>query len=119
MRMPKMLVLVPALCAAATALAQTHTAVLTYHNDNARTGANRNETTLTWSNVNSATFGKLFSHRVDAYVYAQPLYFPELIIKGSKHNVVFVATENNSVYAFDADSKPGAFDGWLWRTNFN
>ena len=94
--------------------------VLTHHNDNARTGWNPNEDILTVDNVMQATFGELFSQQVDGDVYAQPLYVPSLHIlvdgvdKGI-HNVVFVATENNSVYAFDADSDLG--HQWLWRTN--
>lgn len=78
--------------------------VPTWHMDNARTGLNSNESRLTPSNVTSATFGKLFSYPVDGYLYAQPLYVSNLTIRGSSHNVVFAATENESVYAFDADN---------------
>jgi hypothetical protein len=72
--------------------------------DNARTGLNDAETRLTPSNVNSGTFGKLFSYVVDGYLYAQPLYVSNLMIQGATHNVVFAATENDTVYAFDADN---------------
>jgi hypothetical protein len=78
-------------------------AVLTYHNDDARDGAFTEETTLTPANVNSTQFGKRFSYAVDGQIYTQPLYIPKLSIGGSPHNVVFIATENDTVYAFDAD----------------
>lgn len=88
--------------------------VLTYHNDNARTGQNLQETLLTPANVKSATFGKLFSYEVDGYVYAQPLYVSNLPVGEQLRNVVYIATEHNSVYAFDADS-PGAP---IWKASF-
>src|SRR6516164_9077927 len=78
--------------------------VLTEHNDNARTGGNTNETILTTANVASTNFVKLFTDSADGQVYAQPLYVQNLNISGGTHNVVFVCTENNSVYAFDADT---------------
>jgi hypothetical protein len=92
--------------------------VLTYHNDNSRTGANLNETTLTPANINQHTFGKLFTYAVDGYIFAQPLYVSGLAIAGQgTHNVVLVATEHNSVYAFDADSNTNGSGGLLWQVN--
>src|SRR5712671_237414 len=86
----------------------TAESVLTYHNDNARTGANIHETLLTPANVNANNFGLLRKYAVDGYVYAQPLYYSGLTISNrGARNVVFVATANNSVYAFDADSDAG------------
>jgi len=84
-----------------TAAAQIN--VTTYHNDNARTGQNTQETALTTANVNTSTFGKLFSVAVDGQLYAQPLILSGLNIGGGTHNVVYVATESDSVYAIDAD----------------
>jgi hypothetical protein len=88
---------------------------LTYHNDNLRSGLNSNETALTAGNVNPNQFGKLFSRPVDGYVYAQPLWVPSVNVSGQGvRNVVFVATEHDSVYAFDADRAGTA----LWHTSF-
>jgi len=79
--------------------------VLTYHNDNMRTGRNLSETALTLKNVNSIMFGKLFVIPTDGRVDAQPLYAPSVIIPGNgTHNVLFVATEHGTVYGFDADT---------------
>jgi hypothetical protein len=78
--------------------------VLTYHNDNARTGQNLNETILAPTNVVSATFGKLGTMPVTTNVDAEPLYASNLTINGASHNVVFAATEADMVYAFDADN---------------
>jgi len=78
--------------------------VLTHHNDNTRAGWNDNETALTTSNVNVQQFGKLFSLPVDGDVYAQPLVVGHVPIGGGDHNVVYVATVNNTVYAFDGDN---------------
>jgi fibronectin type 3 domain-containing protein len=88
----------------------------TYHNDLLRTGANLNETVLTPANVNSANFGKLFTYQLDGQEYASPLYIPSVNIPGlGVHNVLIVATEHDSVYAFDAD---GLSTGPLWQTSF-
>jgi hypothetical protein len=78
--------------------------VLTYHNDAARTGQNLNETTLTTANVKSTSFGMVGNLSVDAGVDAEPLYVSNLTLGGGVHNVVYVVTENDSVYAFDADT---------------
>jgi len=100
------------------ALAFGQVNVLTYHNDNFRLGANTNETTLTPANVNGANFGRLFSYGVDGYVYGQPLYVSGMTIPGQGvHNVIFVVTEHDSIYAFDADSPTGANSGLIWHTN--
>jgi hypothetical protein len=79
--------------------------VTTYHNDIGRTGVNSQETILNATNVAPGSFGKLYSLPVDAQIYAQPLYVPSVAIPGQgTHNILYVATMNNSVYAFDADS---------------
>jgi hypothetical protein len=78
--------------------------VLTYHNDVARTGQNLNESTLTTANVKSASFGIVGNMSVDGGVDAEPLYASNLTLGGGVHNVVYVVTENDSVYAFDADT---------------
>ena len=88
------------------------TDVTMYHNDVARTGQNLTETTLTQANVNSQTFGLLRNLMVDGKVDAEPLYLSHLTIAGAAHNVVYVATEHDSVYAFDADT--GA---QLWKSS--
>jgi len=82
---------------------QAQVNVTTYHNDNARTGQNTQETILTPANVNSGQFGKLFSVSVDGWVYAQPLYLSNVNIGGGTHNVLYAATEHDSLYAIDAD----------------
>ena len=88
------------------------TDVVTYKNDLARTGQNLTETVLTHANVSAAGFGLLRFLATDGKVDAQPLYLSGLTVQGATHNVVFVATENDSVYAFDADS-----GSTLWRVS--
>ena len=98
------------------AAAQSFAGVLTQHNDNARTGQNLQETILTPQNVSSTTFGKVFSFSVDGQVYGQPLYVPNVSIPGQgTHNVVYVVTQNDSLYAFDAD---GLSPTALWKISF-
>src|ERR1700676_4190384 len=88
------------------------TDVTTYHNDIARTGQNTTETKLTQANVNSTTCGLLRSLAVDGLVDAEPLYLSQLSVAGTAHNVVFIVTEHDSVYAFDSDT--GA---QLWKVS--
>lgn len=98
---------------------QAQVSVTTYRNDLSRSGQNQAETILTPQNISPATFGKLFSLPVDGQVYAQPLYVSLVSIPGNGiHNVVFVATEHDSVYAFDADSTDGPNATPLWHVNF-
>src|SRR6185312_4538659 len=85
--------------------------VLTFHNNNGRLGLNALETTLTPANVSPATFGKVGFLATDGQVYGQPLFVSNVTVNGSIHNVLYVVTEHDTVYAFDADS--GAK---LWRT---
>ena len=89
--------------------------MFTYHADRFRSGVNLQEFALTKSTVKSTTFGRVFSRVVDGQIYAQPLYVANLTIAGAKHNVVFVATEHSSVYAFEADGKTTAP---FWKRSF-
>ena len=96
-----------------TCSAQAQISVTTQHYDNARSGQNTQETVLTPSNVNSLSFGKLFSVPVDGHVHTQPLYLPGVLIGNQAHNVVYIATEHDGVYAINADN--GAI---LWQRSF-
>jgi Legume lectin domain/Chitobiase/beta-hexosaminidase C-terminal domain len=98
----KLLTVGIALLTSLTAQAQVN--VTTWHNDSLRSGLNPQETILTTANVNVTDFGKLFSVAVDGQVYAQPLVLSGVNIGGGTHNVVYVATEHDSVYAIDAQS---------------
>jgi hypothetical protein len=90
-----------------------HISVVTQHNDNTRAGLNNLELVLTASNVNTSTFGKLFTMAIDDQVFAQPLMVGNLAIGSGNHNVLFVATVNNTVYAYDGDN------GTLyWKNNY-
>ena len=92
--------------------------VLTAHNDIARTGQNLNETILTPTNVNSTQFGKLFSQSVNSAIAAQPLYVSQVTIPGKGvHNVVYVATQGDMIYAFDADTNGGISANPLWQVS--
>ncbi len=106
------------LCLFVPAGVQAQVSIVTYRNDLARSGGYLTEKILTPANVNPAQFGKVFTDAVDGQVYAQPLYLSSVPIPGQGlHNVVFVATEHNSVYAFDADSNAGADANPLWQVN--
>ena len=100
----------------ATVYVTTYPGTFTYHNDNFRTGRNLSETVLTPTNVNATGFGKLFSYQLDGLSFASPLYVANVNIPGKGfHNVVYVATEHDSVYAFDAD---GLSSTPLWQVSF-
>ena len=90
------------------------TGVITYHNNLARDGTNSQEYALTTSSVKTAIFGKLFSCPVDGAAYTQPLWVPSLTFGGQVRNAIFVATEHDSVYDFDADANPCS---QLWHAN--
>src|SRR5581483_37591 len=112
--MKRFVLVIASLLSAILIPVQAQVNVTTYHNDNARTGQNTQETLLTPSNVNSTQFGKLFTVSVQGYVYAQPLYLANVQnIAGGTHNVLFVATEHDQLYALDADN--GTV---LWQQSF-
>src|SRR5262249_46081166 len=94
--------------------------VLTYHNDPLLTGQNLGEEVLTPADVSANTFGKLATRPVDGYTYARPLYKAGLLIGGQPHDVAFVATEHDSVYAFAIVPSPtlGVVASPLWQTSF-
>ncbi len=94
--------------------------VLTQHNDNTRSGLNANETLLTPASVNVNNFGQLFTHTVDGAIAGQPLYASQVLMNdGLVHNVVYVATQNNTVYAFDADSTQGNDASPIWSVSLD
>ena len=100
----------------AAAYVTNYQGTFTDHNDNTRTGENLNETVLTPANVNSSDFGKLFSYPLDGLSFASPLYVENVSIPGQGlHNVVYVVTEHDSVYAFDADGRSSTP---LWKDSF-
>jgi len=100
----------------ATAYITDYAGTFTFHNDNLRTGQNLNETVLTTSNVNSSNFGKLFSLPLDGIPHASPLYVENVSVPGQgTHNLVYVATEHDSVYAYDAD---GRSTTPIWKDSF-
>lgn len=101
-------------CTLALSAQTVNPQILTGQYDSNRTSSTHNEIILSPSNVNVNQFGKLFSWSVDGWIFAQPLYVPQVSINGAPHNVVYVATMHNSVYAFDSDH-PGA--GPLWVVN--
>ncbi|HLZ39968.1 MAG TPA: hypothetical protein VKQ11_03355 [Candidatus Sulfotelmatobacter sp.] len=104
----------PTVSASATVAVTALPGVLTYHNDLARDGANKQEYALKPATVKTASFGKLFSCSVDGAVYTQPLWMPNVSIAGGAHNVIFVATQHDSAYAFDADASPCVT---YWKVN--
>src|SRR6185437_14408218 len=104
----------PAQSGSATVAVTDLAGVYTYHNDLSRDGANSQEYALTPADVNTSNFGKLFSCAVDGAIYGQPLWVANLNINGTRHNVVFVATQHDSLYAFDADASPCA---QLWAAS--
>ena len=96
-----------------SSLSVAQVAVTTFHNDNYRSGSNPHEISLTFGSVSVAHFGKLKVFPVTGFVYAQPLYVPRLVVSGTSHNVVFIATQHDQVYAFDTAS-----GNQLWHADF-
>ncbi len=114
-----LVVCVPLFVLAGVKAGAAQVAVTTWHYDNMRSGVNPNETILTPTNVNVNKFGKLFTQPVDGFVIGQALYLPGVTIPGKGvHNVVYVATMHDSVYAFDADSASGQNVNPLWHITF-
>jgi hypothetical protein len=104
------------MCVVLAGMAAGQVEVTTNHNDAARTGANLSETILNTANVNGSNFSKLFSRPVDGDIYAQPLYLSGVSVAGQgTHDVIYIATEHNSVYAFDAGDP--AQSAPLWQVN--
>ena len=91
--------------------------VFTYRNDGTRTSINNKEYLLTPSNVNTSSFGKIFTCPVEGSVYAQPLWVSNVAIGGGTHNIVIVATQHDSVYAFDADNGSGTTCTQYWKAS--
>src|ERR1700722_588563 len=115
-RLRALMVCVSFLAFGGLAISGAQVAVTTWHYDNMRSGANTNETILTPQNVNYKEFGKLFTQPVDGQLIGQTLYLPSVTIpKKGTHNVVYVATMNDSVYAFDADNATGKNATPLWQ----
>lgn len=114
----RLLILTLSCAPVASLRAQTPVTVPTWRYDLTHSGQNTQETELTPANVNVNSFGKLFSHTTDGSTYAQPLYVPALkMVDGEVHNVVFIATEHDSLYAFDADSNGGANANPIWQAS--
>ena len=105
-----------ALCAVAAAPALAQVNVLTQHNDNARTGANLRETVLTPAAVDKSRFGMLYKRVLDDQLYTQPLVVTQVAVGGGTHDIVYVTTVNNSVYAFDANDAEATSP--IWHVNF-
>ena len=104
------------MCVLAAMSAGAQVDVLTQHNDNTRTGVNLRETVLTPENVNKARFGMLFKRVVDDQLYSQPLIVTGVEVGGGTHDIVYVTTVNNSVYAFDANDAAAAAP--IWHVKF-